>query len=152
MDGFQSIKLDPVTNVPGSVKMLFELFNRSSNATRGIEPSAVVEMDRNALYFEASGYDHHPFDACVRVHPLPAQQGFPGWQRFSMVKYFRDQMSSNPLVDDLWAYEGCVLPGKEMILGRWFYLDPNVPASGAENIGFGGSGPYSGPFIFWNTS
>ncbi|KAH0558854.1 hypothetical protein GP486_004508 [Trichoglossum hirsutum] len=153
IDGFQSIKLDPVTNVTSSVKMLFDLFNCSSNATKGIEHSVILEMDRDALYFEASGHDHHPFDACVRVHPLPSQYGFPGWQRFSMVKYFRDPTSSNPLVSDLWGYEGCVLPGGEMILGRWFYIDPNDPANeDAVNTPFRGSVPYSGPFILWNIS
>ncbi|KAH0544084.1 hypothetical protein FGG08_001702 [Glutinoglossum americanum] len=150
MDGFQTMILDPIANVPVAVKLLFELFDRSSSAGKGIERSVAKEMDRNALYFESSGYDHHPFDACIRVHPLPPQQGFPGWQRFSMVKYFHDPTSSNPFVDDLWAYEGCVLPGGEMILGRWFYLDPNLPASGA-GVSFAGSGPYSGPFIFWKT-
>jgi hypothetical protein len=151
MDGFQSMILDPITDVHAAVKMLFELFDRSSSAGKGLERSVAKEMDHKALYYEVAGYDHHPFDACIRVHPLPTQLGFPGWQRFSMVKFFHDPTSSGPLVDDLWAYEGCVLPGGEMIVGRWFYLDPNVPASSVGNANFDGSGPYSGPFIFWKT-
>ena len=30
----------------------------------------------------------------------------------------------NPLTN-YWAYEGVVLPGNQIIIGRWWYPDPN---------------------------
>lgn len=54
--------------------------------------------------------------------------------------------------EDLWAYEGVVLPGGKMILGRWWAPEERDPAAG---IGLGtapdDSAPilYSGPFIYW---
>lgn len=42
--------------------------------------------------------------------------------------------------NSLWAYEGCVLPGGQVILGRWW-----APSDDPANDG----SAYSGPFIFW---
>lgn len=38
----------------------------------------------------------------------------------------------------LWAYEGVVLPGGEIILGRWWSTHQGT-----------GDEMYSGPFMFW---
>lgn len=38
---------------------------------------------------------------------------------------------------DKWAWEGLILPGSQIMLGRWWDADPH------------GDGTYSGPFIFW---
>jgi hypothetical protein len=149
MDGLQDMEMNPITEVSAGVRVLFGLFDRSSSALKDVERSVAKEADRNALYYDAAGFDHHPFEACIRVNPLPAQHGFPGWQRFSMVKYFHNPDTASHLVDDLWAYEGCVLPGGEVILGRWFYLDP---AGGTGGLDFDVHGTYSGPFIFWGAS
>lgn len=43
--------------------------------------------------------------------------------------------------DALWAYEGVVLPGGQVIVGRWWSADATHDR---ENM-------YSGPFILWNT-
>lgn len=40
----------------------------------------------------------------------------------------------------LWAYEGVVLPGGEIIAGRWW--SPQDEDAGDEEL-------YSGPFMFW---
>lgn len=76
------------------------------------------------------------------MQELPPQQGIPGWQRFTMMKYRIDE---NGFFDEehLWAYEGCVLPGGQMILGRWWCAQAD-PADDRY--------AYSGPFIFWNIS
>jgi hypothetical protein len=64
----------------------------------------------------------------------------PGFKRMVMMKYFVD---SNGHIDlgALWAYEGVVLPGDQIIVGRWWSPEP------ARNL----SKVYSGPFILWNT-
>lgn len=58
----------------------------------------------------------------------------------TMMKYFTD---SNGAIDydALWAYEGIVLPGDQIIVGRWW--SPEAPIQ-LNKI-------YSGPFILWNT-
>lgn len=43
------------------------------------------------------------------------------------------------LPDSIWAYEGVVLPGGKIILGRWWH-----PLHGDDEE------MYSGPFILWN--
>lgn len=72
--------------------------------------------------------------------PLPSQSGIPGWQRVSMMKYWKD---SNNQINDLtlWAYEGVMLPGGRTIIGRWWSPDEN---SNTDQ-------QYSGPFIMWHT-
>jgi hypothetical protein len=57
-----------------------------------------------------------------------------------MMKYFVDS-NNNIDLDALWAYEGVVLPGDQIIVGRWWSPEPD------RNL----SKIYSGPFILWNT-
>lgn len=73
-----------------------------------------------------------------RIHSLPDQEGIPGWQKVSMVKFMPDQEDGHhgPGKTVAWAYEGVVLPGNQIMVGRWY--EP--------------SNDYCGPFIFWRTS
>jgi hypothetical protein len=84
---------------------------------------------------------HHlrEFFSTGYVNPLPPQEGIPGWKRLTMMKYF---LTDDGAFDEnaLWAYEGVVLPGGQIIVGRWWSPEL-VPA---EDM-------YSGPFILWNT-
>lgn len=97
--------------------------------------------------FNGSGSDaEEPFLASGWLNPLPPQQGIPGWQRLTMMKYFEvedDEESAgvygaNIDWDALWAYEGVVLPGGKIVVGRWW-----SPNSGVEED------QYSGPFVLW---
>jgi hypothetical protein len=92
--------------------------------------------------FEGTGYDDEEFYGAGWINPLPPQQGIPGWKRMTMMKFFQD---NNGLVDvdALWAYEGVVLPGGQLIVGRWWSPDDSSE-QGKANM-------YSGPFILWNT-
>jgi len=71
-------------------------------------------IDQNDLFF-ASGW----------LNPLEEQQGIPGWQRITLMKHFDESHN-----DDLWAYEGVVLPGGRIIVGRWWFAseDPGTPS------------------------
>jgi hypothetical protein len=86
--------------------------------------------------YEGIGYDDEDFYATGWITPLPPQFGIPGFQRMTMMKYFRHGDS----VDwgALWAYEGVILPGGQVIVGRWW-----------EPEGLGEEHQYSGPFILW---
>ena len=55
-----------------------------------------------------------------------------------MMKYWTDNSGGMDL-DSLWAYEGVVLPGGMIMVGRWWH--PWVEDNEDE---------YSGPFILWN--
>ncbi|KAK4507465.1 hypothetical protein PRZ48_001200 [Zasmidium cellare] len=68
------------------------------------------------------------------LNTLPAQNGVPGWQRLTMMKYFTDHNGAVDYEHGLWAYEGVVLPGGKIIVGRWWNPDGDS---------------YSGPFILW---
>jgi hypothetical protein len=67
------------------------------------------------------------------LYAMPPQQGIPGFQRVTMIKYLpKDGQGYDD--EGCWVYEGCVLPGSNIILGRWWSpLDID----------------FSGPFIYW---
>ncbi|TKA71896.1 hypothetical protein B0A49_04540 [Cryomyces minteri] len=92
--------------------------------------------------FDADGRDNtEKFSASGWLNPLPPQHGIPGWQRLTMMKFYEDDGGSGSYdPDGLWAYEGVVLPGGQIVLGRWWAVDH----------GIGDGDMYSGPFILWN--
>lgn len=154
---------------------------------------------RNVHYrqFSGSGRDFDDFHCSGIVHPLPPQEGIPGFQRITMMKFkdpltnlpsqspsafsstdgilspnsplsssvssnsshtngdrpyptdpFRPEQMENDhfqleddadVDDECWCYEGVVLPGGMMMLGRWW--SPTNNDSNMTNMG---------PFIFWN--
>lgn len=113
----------------------------------------------NYLQFSGSGADALSFHCTGILHPLPPQHGIPGWQRITMMKYF-DPISATgspnglthtdtgfeldndiSLNDGCWAYEGVVLPGGMVILGRWW--SPMDQTHERRCMG---------PFIFWNVA
>jgi hypothetical protein len=108
---------------------------RAQRRTTG--PHVLLQGEPVSFCFKGDGKDaNEPFEASGYFNPLPPQHGTPGWHRMTMMKYWRD---ANGVIDEssLWAYEGVVLPGGMVMLGRWWH------PSGEE-------GEYSGPFIFWN--
>ncbi|KKY19041.1 hypothetical protein UCDDS831_g05673 [Diplodia seriata] len=100
----------------------------------------VIQFQRFNQRFQAVGYDDEDFNAAGWLNELPNQHGIAGWKRMTMMKYFED---GNGGWDNnaLWAYEGVVLPGGRLMLGRWW--SPENPVPNRE--------VYTGPFIFWNT-
>jgi len=95
--------------------------------TRSQGCTTTQAMDDNAsaldLPFQCQGRDgDNGFCSSGWLNALPPQQGIPGWQRFVMMRYHLDEFGQADL-GDLWAYEGIVLPGDQIILGRWFHPD-----------------------------
>jgi hypothetical protein len=90
--------------------------------------------------FFGLGSDERTYHFNGRLHAIPPQQGIPGFQRISMIKYLPDEKGSYSLGHiSVWGYEGCVLPGNQIMLGRWWRLSESDL-----------DGPsYCGPFIFW---
>ena len=87
------------------------------------------------------------------LHPLPPQQGIPGWQRITFVQYLalgnglRGQFPPDypPRVTydwdiDIcsWSFEGVVLPGGKIMMGRWW--SPTEPDRAKL---------WTGPFLYW---
>jgi hypothetical protein len=78
------------------------------------------------VQFTGTGIDlDDDFNAIGWLNPLPEQCGIPGWQRITFMKHFMDDFDQVEQ-DNLWAYEGVVLPGGRIILGRWWYASENV--------------------------
>lgn len=106
---------------------------------RSCAPEEIASLRPVSFRFEGQGEDTmEEFLATGWLSPLPPQQGIPGWLRMTMMKYFTDDNTGAMDMDALWAYEGVVLPGGQIILGRWW--SPNNGPQGEA---------YSGPFILW---
>ncbi|KAF2745527.1 hypothetical protein M011DRAFT_138892 [Sporormia fimetaria CBS 119925] len=109
--------------------------------TRAQYRSSKTEEPPAPILVQGQGRDHDDtFFASGWLNPLAPQHGIPGWQRVTLMKHY-DQGYDNILEDDLWAYEGVVLPGGRIMLGRWWYAndEPTDPDYGS----------YGGPFILW---
>ncbi|CAG5156861.1 uncharacterized protein ALTATR162_LOCUS4654 [Alternaria atra] len=93
----------------------------------------------SSIQFEGKGEDlEDKYMALGWLNTLPPQGGIPGWQRITFMKHFT-QDYDHPNEDNLWAYEGVVLPGGRIILGRWWFASEQ----GHPSL------EYNGPFILW---
>ncbi|KAK5168421.1 uncharacterized protein LTR77_006991 [Saxophila tyrrhenica] len=116
---------------------------RTRAQRRSAKPDEAAQMRTRGFHvqdrhFEGEGKDvSEKFLASGWLNALPVQEGVPGWQRLTMMKYFEDE-NGNVDMQGLWAYEGVVLPGGGIIVGRWW-----SPSDEAEED------VYSGPFILW---
>ncbi|KZM28198.1 hypothetical protein ST47_g682 [Ascochyta rabiei] len=91
------------------------------------------------LQFMGTGTDlEDDFRAIGWLNALPDQCGIPGWQRITFMKHFAEDLDDVDS-DNLWAYEGVVLPGGRIIVGRWWFA--------SETVDF--NRDYNGPFILW---
>ena len=150
------LKAIPTLGICEQLDQLRRAYDRSnspsvpdSSACRG--PKLSVHYDQ----FAGLGADDARDFTCHGIlHPLPSQNGFPGFQRITLMKRFIEPFTpgikpkipgldtsafnvlSNttskninsssiaPIIDDeinreCWCYEGVVLPGGKIILGRW---------------------------------
>lgn len=77
-----------------------------------------------------------------RLHAMTPQRGIHGFQRLTMIKFYTKMEDDEEVYDpnQVWAFEGCVLPGARIVVGRWWesLSDPND----IETL--------SGPFLWWN--
>jgi len=138
-DNPQSLQLDFDQGAQPDWPAKFEsrLNSRRSNAP--IPTHSRPDPAQKDIQFTGSGIDlEDDFNAIGWLNALPAQSGIPGWQRITFMKHFMDDFDSDD-EDNLWAYEGVVLPGGRIILGRWWYA--------SDTVNF--SADYNGPFILW---
>jgi hypothetical protein len=109
-------------------------------------PAEGYKVNRNLVVPEVKeffglGMDAHKYHLYGKVHAIPPQQGMPGFQRITMMKYLADSEGRYGTGRTAyWAYEGCVLPGNQIMLGRWWC--PRTMETQDRS--------YCGPFIFWN--
>ncbi|KAF2222888.1 hypothetical protein BDZ85DRAFT_262614 [Elsinoe ampelina] len=92
------------------------------------------------VHFRVEGPHRTPssFEARGWLQGVDAQEGIPGWQKLIMMG-FKRQPDGSIDPDDMHAYEAIVLPGGQIILGRWWYAD-----TGRDFL------QQSGPFMWWN--
>ena len=165
-DGFQTLDLDftPQANrarwpkvfeshlnaMP--TKNLCSMLEKYSKTKPPPPGSQKPSPKRGIHYHQFSGFgnDAEAFHCSGILHPLPPQEEIPGWHRISMMKYFDplgEPQSFMPpsyqvgddaeLNNGCWAYEGVVLPGGMIMLGRWW-----SPLDETKRC--------MGPFVFWN--
>ncbi|KAF1814324.1 hypothetical protein P152DRAFT_267811 [Eremomyces bilateralis CBS 781.70] len=113
----------------GFEQILHSLREPSPRRTRAQHRGGIPELETKSMReasrrFIGTGYDDEDFFSQGFLNPLPSQNGVPGFQRITMMKYFED---GNPFEDALWAYEGVVLPGSKIIVGRWWSYQPQEP-------------------------
>ncbi|KUJ20623.1 uncharacterized protein LY89DRAFT_578476, partial [Mollisia scopiformis] len=77
-----------------------------------------------------------------RIHAMAPQADIPGFQRLVMMKFYTKKENGEQVYDptQVWAYEGVVLPGRRIVVGRWWDARGDIDD---ERIN-------SGPFIWWN--
>lgn len=73
---------------------------------------------------------------------MPPQQGIPGFQRIAFLR-FQTTTDGDFDHNQIWGYEGCVMPGGRIIIGRWWHI-------ATHPVDIDPIQRYSGPFIFWN--
>ncbi|KAI9814490.1 MAG: hypothetical protein M1832_005896 [Thelocarpon impressellum] len=141
----QSLKLEPVPPNPHGNEAP-EIFGEYFRSLDGPPPSlpTATPFPRPAPHvrFSGAGTDREPFLCEGRLYALPPHEDIPGWRRLVMVKYFPPDPAGDGVGLDpncLWAYEGAVLPGGKIVVGRWWYPEQS-PAH---------DGRYCGPFLFW---
>lgn len=108
----------------------------------GGTPEEISNFKPLSFRFNGSGSDsEESFLASGWLNSLPPQQGIPGWQRLTMMKYFEKEDAAGEIdMGSLWAYEGVVLPGGIIVVGRWWNPDPSGVLDDEQ---------YSGPFVLW---
>lgn len=78
------------------------------------------------IFFSGKGTDiDDKFSTVGWLNPLPPQEGIPGWMRITFMKHFMGDLGHGDH-DNLWGYEGVVLPGGRIIVGRWWWCHPST--------------------------
>lgn len=123
-----------------------------------------------ASHIQFAGTGHNPafFNCSGVIHAIAPQHGIPGWQRITMMKkwtkfdpalsdsqfpqpddasgkgfalYSKGDAEDRVVDERCWAYEGVVLPGRMIMLGRWWSPTDQT-----------GEMLETGPWILWKTS
>ncbi|KAL9053507.1 MAG: hypothetical protein Q9162_004745, partial [Coniocarpon cinnabarinum] len=88
-DAAISLRLDQPAASRNKAPCLTPCTSTPSTSTSAKSQPHTHCFDAKTLHpFVATGSDEEPFFASGFVSSLPAQQGIPGWQRFTMMKYF----------------------------------------------------------------
>lgn len=145
---FQNLELELLAEGEGTWPPIFEhhleslaepkkYAAKTIRAQKRTSDTDEVTWESRSFRFAGAGDDNDSdFLADGWLNTLPSQSGIPGWQRLTMMKYFADDNGDVDYAHGLWAYEGIVLPGGKIIVGRWWSPDGTHPV-------------YSGPFILW---
>jgi hypothetical protein len=77
-----------------------------------------------------------------QLQAMPPQRGIHGFQRIIFMKFDAYELNDVDTYDtnNVWAYEGCVFPGGNLMAGRWW--NPRLAWNDINN--------FSGPFLWWD--
>lgn len=103
------------------------------------KPKEVKKPEVKQFWGTCRGKAGHFFG---RLHAMTPQQGIHGFQRLTMIKFYTRMENGVEEYDpsQVWAFEGCVLPGARIVLGRWW--DSGTQPDDINAMG--------GPFLWWN--
>ncbi|PSK37410.1 hypothetical protein B9Z65_2152 [Elsinoe australis] len=135
--GFQEYEIECVSD-PNDI--VWPLAFANIDGIERVNTQATSHAGYAPIHFKVTGpraYEPN-FEARGWLHALPAQYDIEGWQRFDMVSFTRNDLGAI-VTDKLWAYQAVVLPGGQIILGRWW-----DPLTGTGDF------QYSGPIMVWN--
>ncbi|KAL1599584.1 hypothetical protein SLS60_007387 [Paraconiothyrium brasiliense] len=149
----QTLNLEFLTEEQQNKLTWPEMFESRLHARRDLDPDAAkaraqhrekypydTSEDAPSIRFDGWGEEGDlDYFATGWLNPLPDQCGIPGFQRVTFMKHPYEDLN-NVHQDGLWAYEGVVLPGGKIMIGRWWEAT-------SDNINY--NDDYSGPFIFW---
>jgi len=131
------------SNWPKSFEALLKSDPYSAASPPRSRRSRVANAFNNEKYelktFYGTSRGHRDAHLFGRIHGLPPQQGVPGFQRISMIKFY--PLNGEFDASQVWSYEGCVLPGGRVIVGRWW----DLTSDSSQPIDI-----FGGPFLWWN--
>ncbi|OAL50663.1 hypothetical protein IQ07DRAFT_643897 [Pyrenochaeta sp. DS3sAY3a] len=102
-------------------------------------PNQILNVESKSVRFVGKGLDDEDrFFTRGWLTPLSRQSYIPGWQRMTMMRHTNTDLAAS-VHEENHAYEGVVLPGGRMIIGRWWSTNENEYYSRKS----------CGPFILW---
>ena len=137
-DAYEIEMSDPTDEHAPKMSDFFEKLIHSLPPKELLQEMELTDVkEATHLPIQGYGYDgdsHHRFEIVGNVYALPEQGSIPGWQHISYLKFYpigdrgKDfgwlQYTTLGEVRDggcvLLAYEGIILPGNRVMVGRWF--------------------------------
>ncbi|KAK1915549.1 hypothetical protein P3342_003359 [Pyrenophora teres f. teres] len=124
---------------PIEFENLVQSIENDTRAKRGLRTSGPYEPQKNCNSTHFAGRGEEPegkYKVLGWLNSLPPQGGIPGWQRFTMMQHTSTNYENFQQDKRLWAYEGVVVPGGRMILGRAWKVNDGYGSEASYSHGY----------------